>query len=115
MVVNHEAWIVALSVLVAIQGAYVGLNLALELPGSTGGRRRLLLAGAALTLAVAIWSMHFLGMLAVRSPIVRRSTSTTMPCQPWSPFWFVFSWSGLRCFWPPAPLPPIPFSVSPRP
>ncbi|HEU0060792.1 MAG TPA: MHYT domain-containing protein [Hyphomicrobiaceae bacterium] len=69
MVVNHEAWIVALSVLVAIQGAYVGLNLALELPGSTGGRRRLLLAGAALTLAVAIWSMHFLGMLAVRSPI----------------------------------------------
>jgi NO-binding membrane sensor protein with MHYT domain len=69
MVVNHEAWIVALSVLVAIQGAYVGLNLALELPGSAGGRRKLLLAGAALTLAVAIWSMHFVGMLAVRSPI----------------------------------------------
>jgi diguanylate cyclase len=69
MVVNHEGWIVALSVLVAIQGAYVGLNLALELPGSSGGRRKLLLAGAALTLAVAIWSMHFVGMLAVRSPI----------------------------------------------
>ena len=69
MVVNHESWIVALSVLVAIQGAYVGLNLALELPGSAGGRRKLLLAGAALTLAVAIWSMHFVGMLAVRSPI----------------------------------------------
>ena len=69
MVVNYEAWIVALSVLVAIQGAYVGLNLALELPGSAGGRRKLLLAGAALTLAVAIWSMHFVGMLAVRSPI----------------------------------------------
>jgi len=69
MVVNHEAWIVALSVLVAIQGAYVGLNLALELPGSTGGRRKLLLAGAALTLGVAIWSMHFVAMLAVRSPI----------------------------------------------
>jgi len=69
MVVNHEVWIVALSVLVAIQGAYVGLNLALELSGSAGGRRKLLLAGAALTLAVAIWSMHFVGMLAVRSPI----------------------------------------------
>jgi diguanylate cyclase len=69
MVVNHAGWIVALSVLVAIQGAYVGLNLALELPGSSGGRRKLLLAGAALTLAVAIWSMHFVGMLAVRSPI----------------------------------------------
>ena len=69
MLVSHEAWLVALSVLVAIQGAYVGLNLALELPGSAGGRRKLLLAGAASTLAVAIWSMHFVGMLAVRSPI----------------------------------------------
>jgi len=69
MVVTHEPWIVALSVLVAIQGAYVGLNLALELPGSSGSRRRLLLAGAAVTLAVAIWSMHFVAMLAVRSPV----------------------------------------------
>ena len=69
MVVTHEPWIVVLSVLVAIQGAYVGLNLTLQLPGSSGGRRRLLLAGAAVTLAVAIWSMHFVGMLAVRAPV----------------------------------------------
>jgi len=69
MVVTHEPWIVILSVLVAIQGAYVGLKLALELPGSAGGRRRVLLAGSAVTLAVAIWSMHFVGMLAVRSPV----------------------------------------------
>ena len=69
MVVTYEPWIVVLSVLVATQGAYAGLKLALELPGSSGGRRRLLLAGAAVTLAVAIWSMHFVGMLAVRSPV----------------------------------------------
>jgi NO-binding membrane sensor protein with MHYT domain len=69
MVVTYEPWIVVLSVLVAVQGAYVGLKLALELPGSSGARRRLLLAGAAVTLAVAIWSMHFVGMLAVRSPV----------------------------------------------
>jgi NO-binding membrane sensor protein with MHYT domain len=69
MVVTHEPWILALSVLVAIQGSYVGLKLALELPGSAGSRRRLLLAGSAVTLAVAIWSMHFVGMLAVRSPV----------------------------------------------
>jgi NO-binding membrane sensor protein with MHYT domain len=68
VVVTYEPWIVVLSVLVAIQGAYVGLNLALELPGSAGSRRRVLLAGSAVTLAVAIWSMHFVGMLAVRSP-----------------------------------------------
>jgi NO-binding membrane sensor protein with MHYT domain len=69
MVVTHEPWIVVLSVLVAIQGAYVGLKLALDLPGSAGGRRRILLAGSAVTLAVAIWSMHFVGMLAIRSPM----------------------------------------------
>lgn len=69
MVVTHDPWVVVLSMLVAIQGAYVGLKLALELPGSSGGQRRLLLAGAAVSLAVAIWSMHFVGMLAVRSPV----------------------------------------------
>jgi NO-binding membrane sensor protein with MHYT domain len=69
MVVTYEPWIVVLSVLVAVQGAYVGLKLVLELRGSAGARRRLLLAGAAVTLAVAIWSMHFVGMLAVRSPV----------------------------------------------
>jgi diguanylate cyclase len=31
-------------------------------------RRRLLLAGAAFSLAVAIWAMHFVGMLAIRLP-----------------------------------------------
>jgi NO-binding membrane sensor protein with MHYT domain len=69
VVVTHEPWIVVLSVLVAIQGAYVGLKLALQLPASSGSRRRILLAGAAVTLAVAVWSMHFVGMLAVRSPV----------------------------------------------
>jgi NO-binding membrane sensor protein with MHYT domain len=69
MVVTHEPWVVVLSVLVAIQGAYVGLKLALQLRGTSGARRRLLLAGAAVTLAVAIWSMHFVGMLAVRAPV----------------------------------------------
>lgn len=69
MVVTHEPWIVALSVLVAVQGAFVGLKIMLGLPASVGSRRRLLLAGAAVTLAVAIWAMHFVGMLAVRSSV----------------------------------------------
>ena len=69
MVVTHEPWIVVLSVLVAVQGAYVGLKIMLGLPEAAGGQRRFLLAGAALTLAVAIWSMHFVGMLAVRSSV----------------------------------------------
>jgi NO-binding membrane sensor protein with MHYT domain len=66
MPVTHEPWLVALSFILAIQGAYVGLSLAVQIRGSAGLRRRLLLAGAALSLAVAIWSMHFVGMLAAQ-------------------------------------------------
>jgi diguanylate cyclase len=69
MQVTHEPWLVALSLVVAIQGAYVGLSLAVQVAGAVGLRRRLLLAGAAISLAVAIWSMHFVGMLAARLAI----------------------------------------------
>jgi NO-binding membrane sensor protein with MHYT domain len=68
MGVAHEPWLVVLSLLVAIQGAYVGLSLAVQVRESIGLRRRLLLAAAAISLAVAIWSMHFVAMLAVRLP-----------------------------------------------
>jgi NO-binding membrane sensor protein with MHYT domain len=68
MPVTHGPWLVALSVLVAIQGAYVGLSLAVQVATTVGLRRRLVLAGAASSLAVAIWAMHFVGMLAARLP-----------------------------------------------
>ncbi len=68
MGVAHEPWLVVLSLVVAIQGAYVGLSLAVQVRESVGMRRRLLLAGAAISLAVAIWSMHFVAMLALRLP-----------------------------------------------
>src|SRR5919108_99756 len=68
MPVTHEPWLVALSLVVAIQGAYVGLSLAVQVGAAVGVRRRLLLAGAAISLAVAIWSMHFVAMLAARLP-----------------------------------------------
>jgi NO-binding membrane sensor protein with MHYT domain len=68
MPVTHEPWLVALSLVVAIQGAYVGLSFATRVAEATGLRRRLLLAAAATSLAVAIWAMHFVGMLAARLP-----------------------------------------------
>ena len=68
MPVTHEPWLVALSLVVAIQGAYVGLTLALQVGEAIGLRRRLLLAAAAVSLGVAIWAMHFVGMLAARLP-----------------------------------------------
>ena len=68
MPVTYASWLVLLSIVMAIQGAYVGLSLAVQIGDASGVRRRLLLAGAALSLAVAIWTMHFVGMLAVRLP-----------------------------------------------
>jgi diguanylate cyclase len=68
MPVTYEAWLVLLSMVMAIQGAYVGLSLAVQIGAATGVRRRLLLAGATVSFAVAIWTMHFVGMLAVRLP-----------------------------------------------
>jgi diguanylate cyclase len=68
MPVTYETWLVLLSIVMAIQGAYVGLSLAVQIGTATGMRRRLLLAGAALSLAVGIWTMHFVGMLAARMP-----------------------------------------------
>jgi diguanylate cyclase len=66
MTVSHEPWLVVLSIIVAIQGAYVGLSLVLRLNDADVNLRKRLLAGGALSLAVAIWSMHFVGMLAIR-------------------------------------------------
>ncbi|WP_052341843.1 MHYT domain-containing protein [Salinarimonas rosea] len=65
----HDPWLVALSILVAMQGAYVGLALAGRVAAAEGVRRRVLLVGAAATLAVGIWSMHFIGLLAARLPV----------------------------------------------
>jgi diguanylate cyclase len=68
MPVTYESWLVLLSIVTAVQGAYVGLSLAVQIGAATGMRRRLLLAAAAFSLAVAIWTMHFIGMLAARPP-----------------------------------------------
>lgn len=68
MPVTHEAWLVVLSLAVAIQGSTVGLSLAVRVAAAEGFRRRLLLAGASLSLGVGIWAMHFVGMLAARLP-----------------------------------------------
>jgi len=65
---GHDPYLVALSVLIAILGGYTGFSLAARVRNAPGGPRRLLLAGAAIFLAVGIWTMHFVGMLAAPIP-----------------------------------------------
>jgi diguanylate cyclase len=65
---GHDPYLVALSVVIAILGGYTGFGLAARIRGTPGVSRRVLLAGAAAFLAVGIWTMHFVGVLAAPIP-----------------------------------------------
>ena len=64
----HATGFVVLSVVMAIFGGYVGLGLAGQARSANGLYRRGLLAGAAWSLGLGIWTMHFIGMLAAQLP-----------------------------------------------
>lgn len=66
---THELWLVLLSLLMAFQASYVGLHLARKIGMAHGMRRRILISMSALSIALAIWTMHFIGMLAVNLPV----------------------------------------------
>lgn len=66
---DHDPVLMALSVLIAIQGSFVSLVLAREVGRFEGARRRLVLAMSAVTLGSSIWAMHFIGMLAYHMPV----------------------------------------------
>ena len=68
MTIPHDPWLVALSIAIAIQGSFVGLSLAGGIDSAEGFRRRLAIAGSAVTLATGVWSMHFVAMLAANFP-----------------------------------------------
>ena len=65
---GHDPYLVALSVAIAILGGYTGFSLAARVRNAPGAGRRVLLAGAAAFLAVGIWTMHFVGVLAAPIP-----------------------------------------------
>jgi NO-binding membrane sensor protein with MHYT domain len=68
MFAGHDPYLVALSVVIAILGGYTGFGLAARIRGTPGVSRRVLLAGASAFLAIGIWTMHFVGILAAPIP-----------------------------------------------
>ena len=68
MFAGHDPYLVALSVVIAILGGYTGFGLTARIRGTPDASHRLLLAGAAFFLAIGIWTMHFVGMLAAPLP-----------------------------------------------
>jgi NO-binding membrane sensor protein with MHYT domain len=68
MVEGHDPYLVALSLAIAILGGYTGFSLTARIRSVPDGNRRVLLSGAAMFLAVGIWTMHFVGVMAAPLP-----------------------------------------------
>jgi NO-binding membrane sensor protein with MHYT domain len=69
MLISYDPMLIAASVLVAIMASFTGLRLAGDLGSLPLPARRIRIAEAACALGGGIWSMHFVGMLALRLPV----------------------------------------------
>src|ERR1700730_7900498 len=66
---SYDYGLVALSVIIAILASYAALDLAERVTSAQGKARLLWLNGGAIAMGFGIWSMHYIGMLALRLPI----------------------------------------------
>src|SRR3984885_7642008 len=66
---SYDHRLVVLSVLIAILASYAALDLAGRVTFSRGTTRLLWLSGGAFAMGTGIWSMHYIGMLALRLPV----------------------------------------------
>src|SRR3954470_20083480 len=61
---TYDLLLVGLSIMVAVFASYTALTVAEHVTAARGFRRLCWLAAAAVAAGGAIWSMHFIGMLA---------------------------------------------------
>src|SRR5215510_4429244 len=66
---TYTPWLVCLSITVAVVVSYTALSLASRVATNGGAGSRAWLIGGATAMGVGIWSMHFIGMLALSLPI----------------------------------------------
>ena len=66
---TYNYWLVLLSVAVAVFVSHTALRLSSRISRATGPSTRLWVAGGAVAMGSGIWSMHFIGMLALTLPI----------------------------------------------
>ncbi|MEX2111056.1 MAG: MHYT domain-containing protein [Gemmatimonadaceae bacterium] len=67
---SYSLSLVILSVAVAALSGYVAVEIAQRGRAAEGRRRAVWICGGALALGLGIWSMHFVGMLALQLPIL---------------------------------------------
>ncbi|HXJ44411.1 MAG TPA: response regulator [Bryobacteraceae bacterium] len=65
----YDYWLVALSVLIAVLSAYAALDLAGRVTSASGKTRFFWFSGGTTAMGTGIWSMHYIGMEALRLPV----------------------------------------------
>ncbi len=66
---TYTPWLVTLSIAVAVVVSYTALSLAARVASSRGRIAKAWVIGGAAVMGVGIWSMHFIGMLALSLPV----------------------------------------------
>ncbi len=66
---TYDVRLVTLSIVIALFGSYISLDLAGQVLVAQGWARQLWLIGGTIALGISIWAMHFIGMLAYQLPI----------------------------------------------
>ncbi len=66
---TYNAWLISLSVLIAIAASYAALDMSARTAATQGRLRRAWLSGGAVAMGGGIWSMHYIGMLAFQLPV----------------------------------------------
>jgi diguanylate cyclase len=69
LTITYVYWLVAISLLTSIVASYAAFSFAERIADSTGARFWIWLIGGASAMGLGIWSMHYLGMLAVKLPV----------------------------------------------
>ncbi len=65
----YDGRLVALSIVIAIFAAYAALDLAGRVTATRGLTRAAWLSGGAFSMGIGIWSMHYIGMEALKLPV----------------------------------------------
>ena len=64
---RYNPWLLALSIAIAILASYTALDVSGRIRAATGRSRKYWLAGGGFAMGMGIWSMHFIGMVAMHT------------------------------------------------
>ncbi|WP_235401365.1 MHYT domain-containing protein [Rubrobacter aplysinae] len=75
---TYNLFLVALSIVIAVIASYSALDLAGRVTASTGVSLKACIEGGAMVMGVVIWSIHFIGMLALSASPMTYSVLTLL-------------------------------------